>query len=187
MSLRSFFVLDAKRAGFSELRSPLFKRNCECTKGTKPFRYGCYLSYNTYSMPFAFFGKKKVAAPSIGSDKIICYWLRAFSAFSLTVARISSDTCSTSKAASSVFLFDIVAVIAHLVDTLLNIGCYLQTAFTCKVELFFYSHILATEQRENTGNSRYSRQPSLRIYASNLCTSIIGTRFSRTKNPQSLT
>ena len=32
---------------------------------------GCYLSYNTYSMPFAFFGKKKVAAPSIGSDKII--------------------------------------------------------------------------------------------------------------------
>jgi hypothetical protein len=73
MSLRSFFVLDAKRAGFSELRSPLFKRNCECTKGTKPFRYGCYLSYNTYSMPFAFFGKKKVAAPSIGSDKIICY------------------------------------------------------------------------------------------------------------------
>jgi hypothetical protein len=67
------FVLDAKRAGLSESRSPPFKRNCECTKGTKPFRYGCYLSYNTYSMPFAFFGKKKVAAPSIGSDKIICY------------------------------------------------------------------------------------------------------------------
>ena len=31
----------------------------------------CYLSYNTYSMPFARFGKKKVAALSIGSDKII--------------------------------------------------------------------------------------------------------------------
>ena len=31
----------------------------------------CYLSYNTNSMPFAHFGKKKVAALSIGSYKII--------------------------------------------------------------------------------------------------------------------
>jgi len=49
-------------------------------------------------------------------------------------------------------LFYKVTVITHLIESLPDVGCYLQTTFACKVELCFYRHIVIEYRRKETNH-----------------------------------
>ena len=70
MSLRSFLCWTQKERTSQNREVRPLSEIVNVRKAESLFDLEWYLSYNTHSIRFAHFGKKKVAAPSIGSDKI---------------------------------------------------------------------------------------------------------------------